>query len=347
MTITIRRLLPALLALGALLSTPSPAATYRETFFFGDSLSDTGSNAYLVDRLLGPFTSRSLRTELPIPSPTYVAGYPYASGRYSNGPVWAEYFAAALGTGAQSFFSGGTNYAFGGAHMGPLGYGLPPSVRDQVAYYLQVNNGRARADAWYSIEAGGNDARRAAGIALSGDDPSGVISGYVSDAITSVLQLHAAGARHILFWGVPDVGKTPEFLALEARASIATDIAIRMNSAIVTAAQGLPESVLRDVRGFDVFGVMNEVIAFPGRFGLTDVTTACAYTPSCIADPSTSLFWDGLHPTTRGHEILASAVLTSPTPEPGVVVLLGVGIAVMAIRLRPWRSRRSVRRLGA
>lgn len=321
-----------------LLSCAQAAAKFSDTFFFGDSVSDTGNNAYLLDHTVGRFTSDSLRTPVPIPSPDFVAGYPYANDRYSNGPVWAEYFAPRLGQSADPALRGGTNYAFGGARMGPLGNILPPSVRDQVASYLVTHGERASRSALYVIEGGGNDARRAADIWIASGDPTSIVSDYVRDALTSIAALESAGARNILFWNVPDMGKTPEFLFQGPDASAkATWISAAMNQALSDALKVFAPNVRRDLLTFDVFGFMNRVFTDPAAFGLTDVTSACAYSIACIADPSRALFWDGLHPTTAGHALLASAALASVNPEPEIYLLFGIGLAAIG-----WQRRRQL-----
>jgi outer membrane lipase/esterase len=330
MMTTIRKMLVTTCAALAV-AAPATAANYSDTFFFGNSLSDTGNNAYVLDHTAGFFTSDPLRTTVPIPSPGFVASYPYENSRYSNGPVWAEYFATRLGESAQPALRGGTNYAFGGARMGPLGNVLPPSVEDQVASYLVTHGNRAPPNALYVIEGGGNDAREAADVWIGSGDPSGMISNYVHDALASILALEAAGAHNILFWSVPDIGKTPEFLLQGAEAAAkATSVAAAMNHAMEQAILLLAPSQRRDLRTFDIFGFMERIIADPTAYGLSDVTSACAYSTACIGDPSRTLFWDGLHPTTAGHLLVANAALASINPEPDVYVLFGIGLAVLA-----------------
>jgi phospholipase/lecithinase/hemolysin len=56
----------------------------------------------------------------------------------------------------------------------------------------------------------------------------------------------------------------------------------------------------------NVFALFNRIIASPSSYYLTDVTTSSQDMPS--VDPDTYLFWDDLHPTTRGHNILATTL---------------------------------------
>lgn len=328
------------------LASPPAIAKYSDTFFFGNSVSDTGNVAYVLDHTLGFFASDPLRTSVPIPSPDFVATYPYANNRYSNGPVWAEYFATRLGESAGPALRGGTNYAFGGATMGPLGNVVPPSIRDQISSYLVTHGNRASPNALYVIEGGGNDARRAADVWIALGDPAPIVSGYVHDALASILALESAGAHNILFWNVPDIGKTPEFLFQgPAAAAKATGIASAMNAALAAALDALAPNLKRDLRTFDIFGFMNQVIANPSAFGLADVSSACAFSTACIADPSRTLFWDGLHPTTAGHALVANAAFASVNPEPEMYVLFGIGLVALACQ-RTFKERR-IRRAAA
>ena len=66
------------------------AAAFSSLFAFGDSLSDTGNNAAVFDTAGFPLPPGTLRTATPISSPTFIPDLPYASNRYSNGPVWVE-----------------------------------------------------------------------------------------------------------------------------------------------------------------------------------------------------------------------------------------------------------------
>ncbi|MBP8789668.1 MAG: PEP-CTERM sorting domain-containing protein [Candidatus Dechloromonas phosphoritropha] len=47
--------------------------------------------------------------------------------------------------------------------------------------------------------------------------------------------------------------------------------------------------------------------------------------PTCIADPMDHLFWNGIHPTTQGHELIARPALAE-IPEPETLLLLAIGL---------------------
>jgi outer membrane lipase/esterase len=57
----------------------------------------------------------------------------------------------------------------------------------------------------------------------------------------------------------------------------------------------------------DGFSVLNDIIANPSTYSLSNVTVPVGLVPGF--DPATSLFWDGVHPTTVGHRLMADGVL--------------------------------------
>ena len=153
--------LPTLaLTLVALTSLPATAGLYNSMVVFGDSLSDSGNNALVIGTDPGQVITGN----------TYVPTFPYASGVYSNGPVWASDAASALGVPLSPSLAGGTNYAFGGATTGPAMNSFPYSLLTQASQYLGSTGNHASPNALYVVEGGGNDAR-AALTAIAGGAP--------------------------------------------------------------------------------------------------------------------------------------------------------------------------------
>src|SRR5713101_3643562 len=130
--------------LSALIGLVSPSnanAGYSGLYVFGDSLSDSGNNAAILFPKLTP---------VPISGNTYTPIFPYASGRYTNGEVWAQTLASSFGLTADPWLLGGTDYAFGGARTGPL-ITIPPSLETQVAFFLIQHANVAPSDALYVV----------------------------------------------------------------------------------------------------------------------------------------------------------------------------------------------------
>jgi outer membrane lipase/esterase len=301
------------------------ASAFGGLFVFGDSLSDSGNDAILV----GSNPSQVITGN------TYIPSQPYASGQFTNGNVWAVDLAQLLGLApyAAPSLAGGGDFAFGGARVATDGSGLPPSLTTQVGQFLGAVSGVAPSNALYVIAGGGNDARAALGAIAGGADPSTVIgaaaAAYAAATGSLIDELQAAGAQRIVVWDVPDVGKVPSVTALGPSASfLGTLLASSMNTALdARLAIETPGVSL-----FDIFGLQDELIADPGAFGLVNATDACG-APSNACDPATALFWDGLHPTDTGHDLIAAAI-AAQVPEPSQVALMFSGLALLGWRLR-------------
>src|SRR5215469_3867103 len=318
-----KSVLASVFAFVSLLPLSVALAGYSSLIVFGDSLSDSGNNAIA----LAPNVTM---VPPPISGNSFIPFFPYSSsGRYTNDKVWAQLVASSLGLSADPSLAGGTNYAFGGAETGITPATGPPSLVAQTGIFLSQHGPTIPGDALYVVEGGGQNARDAlAAIAGCADQAcvNGIIqttvTGFVGDIKTINSTLEAAGAKHIVDWDVPDIGKTPAALAEGALASaLGTTIASTMNQALSATIGSDP-----DVKLFDIFGLMNAAIADPGAFELSNVTEACAQFPACIGDPSKFLFWDGIHPTSATDAIISDAIEALVVSEPSTLVLLAAAL---------------------
>lgn len=284
-------------------------ASYSEVVFFGDSLSDTG-NLYAA-------------TGGAIP-----ASPPYYNGQFSNGPVWSQDFASRLGLSATPSFLGGTNYALAGATMLPYS-GATGQVTSQLPAYFSTTGGVADANALYVVLGGGND------IKFASLDPATAIASVMgaAQAVGDMVQaLYDAGARNILVGNLPDVGLTP--LAINSGTAAGASFLTQVFNATLASALANSEAadIGLDLDMFDLYGLMNAVVANPAAYGFDNVTEACKSGPrgadgAVCATPDTYLFWDEFHPSAKAHLLIADAALRA-VPEPGVLLLAITGLAM-------------------
>jgi phospholipase/lecithinase/hemolysin len=160
----------------------------------------------------------------------------------------------------------------------------------------------------------------------------------VSNIAAIVAGLQGLGAKNILVPGMPDLGLTP-FKRLEgpvaaAQASALTDY---FNARLMAA---LPAGVVF----FDTSALLRTVVGDPAAYGFTNVADPClnAAMPSLCSNPGQYLFWDDIHPSARGHEILAGQLAAAAVPEPATVGVVSCAVVVaLLIRRRGTTHRRS------
>ncbi|WP_449468465.1 autotransporter outer membrane beta-barrel domain-containing protein [Stenotrophomonas humi] len=290
----------ALAAVPALAQSP-----FSKTVFFGDSLTDTG---YFRPLLMKQDPNAAI------------------VGRFTTNPgwVWADYLADHYGTNSQPNGNGqtGDNYAVGGARVGvdAVGQlGLTPSLKTQAAGYLAANGGKADANALYTVWGGPNDLFAAQAAPAQAQ---AIIGAAVTDQITLVGGLKAAGAEYVLVPNLPDIGLTPMARAGgEQGMAQGTAIAKLYNDALYG---GLKQAGIEFIP-LDTFTILQEIVATPGAYGFTNVSgMACTSASSLTCNPltlvepnanNTYVFADGVHPTTAAHQILgeyAISVLEAP-----------------------------------
>lgn len=297
----------ALITATAAVAAPALAAgPYSQTVFFGDSLTDSGFFRPLLPASVRPVT-----------------------GQFTTNPglVWSQYLADFYGTGAVPNGNGqtGTNYAAGGARVGINSTGALgpiPSLATQTTNYLAANGGRADSRALFTVWGGANDLFA---ITNAGAPAATTIANAVTSEIGIVTQLHNAGAKYILVATVPDLGLTPAFRAQgPAVQATGTALTTSYNTSLFS---GLASRGLR-VIPLDTFNLLREITAAPAAYGFSNIAgTACqpqitanslTCNPSSYVTPdapNTYLFADGVHPTSRAHQIVsqyAVSVLEAP-----------------------------------
>jgi phospholipase/lecithinase/hemolysin len=283
------------------------ALDYTSIVVFGDSLSDTGNVANLTQAKYGfrvPGTAAD-----------------YTDGRFTDGAdtlpaaqnyfgVWIEQLAASLPAkpAVKDSLDGGTNYAYGYATTGK-GTGLftfGPSdvysvnvnnIGQQITDYLATHP-RITNKTLFVVWGGAIDV-------LYATSEDNVIDAGINQSL-NIQRLIDAGATQFIVPNLPPLGSVPRLNGSAATSVPATQAATLYNEVL-----GLGLAVIRDfnfgrhlqITELDTFSLFNQIIAAPANYSFANVTSSSQAEP---VDPDTYLFWDDLHPTTHGHNILAT-----------------------------------------
>ncbi len=324
-----------IVALAALLIVPLPDAAHAQSpftslTFFGDSYVDTGNLRLGTGGALPP-------------SP------PYAPGRFSNGPVWVEYFATRLGRpgdAAPAFFTqaGSGNYAFAGARTTEA---VPPGTDAQIARYLTRPGATPGTltdpTGLYTLFTGANDLRDAAAL----DDEASRRSAAAAAAervLAQAGQLAGAQAQSVLLFSLPGLGVLPQAQRIPGRAASLDEVTEVFNSTLAMGLLGLrtaqPFTTFYNLRLDNLFmNILTDARSGGARYGLTNVDTPCLapFAPAGAPPCDVSVFVDDLHPTTQAHQLVADAAYTyvvsgqniAVVPEPATVFLVGGGLLLL------------------
>ena len=323
--------LAAIAAIG--LASPLHAAPLSEEFtslfVIGDSLSDPGNLFAATD---------GATPESP----------PYFDGRFSDGPVFAEYLAEG--------FAVAQNFAFGGAQA-VSDDDLIPDLPEQLAALSAVPEAAFGENGLATILLGANDLFAAIGSGAEDALVAENAADAVIDGARTVLDL---GLSEVAVFTVPALAPTPLYTLfqpeLSDEAAAATDA---FNARLDAGLMGLQTEGLAVTR-VDSQAFFATLLADPGAFGIEEATLPCifpseeaaaAFGQPQICDLATEApqraFFDSVHPNGVVHEAFAdfaadaitaeSAPVPAPAPIPvpaaGLLLLAGLG-ALGATRRR-------------
>jgi phospholipase/lecithinase/hemolysin len=317
---------------------------FSDIFAFGDSLSDAGNLSILT----------TATGSEPVSPPYFQENYGSSSGNiFSNGPTWVQNLSIALGLGTlKPSLLGGTDFAFGGAETGTTPQNavdlpfLPISLPGQAlalslpAQFTQVQAAMPNpsATALYTLSIGSNDVLDIlAKPGLTTQQQTTDVNDAVANEISFVKQLAAVGAMNLLVLDVPDLGKTPDVTQGMANGSSMPSAALNAEASQLASEYNTAlTSQLATITGInvhvvDAFQMIDNAVADPAAFGLTNVTSAVwsgnftspssgtlAVTGAAAQDQF--LFWDHLHPTETGHQALADAAEQQLSGMPPLVI---------------------------
>ena len=282
---------------------------YSTIVVFGDSLSDTGNVAHLTESQYG------IRIPGPIVNYTdgrFTDGYdtlPAAQKFFGN---WVEQFAASLPSHPEvtDSLDGGTNYAYGFATTGngtsTLAFGtsnlFPVQVENmgqQITDYLS-SHPKIDNKTLFIVWGGAIDVLYATSLKD--------VTNAAFQEVLNLQRLIDAGATQFLVVNVPPLGLTPRLNGSPAAALTATAGAALFNGYVATGVAVLKDFYwYRRLKAYqlDSFRLLNSIVAKPSAYSLTNVNTPAQ--GQSQVDPDSYLFWDDLHPTTRGHNIVAGS----------------------------------------
>lgn len=287
---------------------------FKTIIAFGDSLTDVGNVAGIT---------------IPGNAPL-INGY-FEETHFSDNVIWIEQVAAFLklptptpGRGPVTSLpplTNGSDWAWGGAEADPGFIDLPsttepvPNLLTQVESYLAAN--KADPNNLYSIWAGADNF-------LEGDhNPVEAV-----DAVVQAIRLlYIGGARHFLVFNLPQLGDTPAAIAGGPAVEIAAELySVTFNKLLKNALFEISQD--RRFKGnFYFVDIFTEFV-----IAIDTVRLGGTYTPSFFVPgppvaisnvtglgliffqttgtfPTNFLFWDGVHPTTQGHQVVAGLVL--------------------------------------
>jgi phospholipase/lecithinase/hemolysin len=268
---------------------------------FGDSLSDNGNLFDLIGQ----------------PAP------PAWEGRASNGPTYAEQLAKMLHVRLddRAFAAAEASDASPPILIDPAtGHALPINLSNQVAGYIADLHGhQAPHNTTVLINIGSNDYQ---GFLQSTPPTLPNIQAEVQNVVGSIAQaidtLTHAGVEKIVLFTLPDFGITPAAQALgPAAVALAHLLDVANNAALEQMAASHP-----NVQVVDIFQLSEALFADPHSFGfsanLNQTWVGQLAAGSHQFAPNEVAFFDGIHPTTAAHGVLAAfadAVLTSDSTQ--------------------------------
>jgi len=290
--------------------------TYSSLTMFGDSFSDVGNAAQLTGGA--------------------------APLRFSNGPVWSDVLANSLGrpgdaTPAFVLARATGVYAIGGAVTNPAS---ATSTFAQIGRWCLAVGGvcgrTADPTGLYTLFAGGNDVRTAAGLGTDALRQAATVTA-ANNLITQAGGLLGTGARSILFSYLPDLGLTPDRIGGPQSAAL-TQLTKLFNQTLETGIAGLRLAAPSTTSLFDLRldNLFANLLASPASFGFTNTNGSCiaaGQLPACTG----YVFWDGLHPSTASHafvgaaayNLVANGVNVALIPEPATILLTGTGLLAL------------------
>jgi uncharacterized protein YhjY with autotransporter beta-barrel domain/phospholipase/lecithinase/hemolysin len=293
-----RRRISRALACASLLSLAAPATAQQidRIIVFGDSYADTGNALRLAG--INPISTQI-----------------YTTGRFSGGSNYVDTLSDLLQVPQFNFAIGGASTTGNGTPGLP---GLPFEVQEFVAGggtlgFPAVNTTLTRSDL-VAVSIGGNDSRfyqQSIGSSVAGAPAAAAASVTAFQQNFNLVMQHGTPTISFL---AGDAGRLPEITGNAPAAAIRTAFSNAFNSGVqnVLAGYAAQGSI---VHYLDLNAVLNNVVANPGAFGITNGLVCPAFQPpspasaTCVVNSNGYLFYgDLLHLTSNGFAIVGKYV---------------------------------------
>jgi outer membrane lipase/esterase len=329
--------LPIMLCTLALACSPAAiAAPYSSLYVFGDSLSDSGHFAGADGQPIR-YTNQ--------------VGPDYQNSPF--GAVAPMLLGAQLGIGAPELGpseqagqpAGGNNHAVGGLRTDEILLRITGEAGNPQRPGYLGDGRRADPKALYYLTGGGNDF-------LQGK----VLFAYQARAaadrlLDSVNALQQGGARYIMVWMLPDLGRTPATYPTGLGGQVSL-LSTAFNQQLLHGLAGVDAQIIP----LNIPALFNDVLSTPEAFGLVagDGAIATCFNGqgcdeneqygihSATPDPSKLLFNDGAHPSTTGHKLVADyawSLLAAPWEVTLLPELAQASVRTHQAQLRQeWRA---------
>ena len=351
---------PAILSLAAALASlplvsAARAGDFSAEYVFGDSLSDNGNLAELLNvegLISGNFPNPPSFHDSFTNGPVAVAGLAQNLGLSLTPSLWVTGFKDPAGLFGGPSFVPGTNYAVAGA-LSATPSPVSINLLSQVGAYDAYTSGHADPDALYVIMIGGNDVRD---VALDGTGEAAVTAG-VDAELAAISTLSGEDAKHFLVVNVPNVGIIPEFAQDNPTlAASATAYSQLYDSELAAGLASLDPTLGAGstLQAFDLYNFNANILANAASYGLTDTTDRCfTDTPLSAATSSACgpgaenidsfVYWDDIHPT-KTVQALWAAGFTLAVPEPSTWAMLLIGFGGLGlVRYQARRASKALR----
>lgn len=320
------------LALGMVTSASASTvdSSFTSYYAFGDSLSDIGQAG-----------------ALPAPS---------LGGRFSNGPVYAEYIADFFAQNSLPTFS----FALGGATAGDINQNdaiTPPAAAAAFGTFARQANTFLTSGATFlssdkplvSALFGANDFFQ--NVDKPGFDPI-TLAGKVSGTLKTISAVE--NFDNFLVFNLPDLSQIPGSARLSDIERSLLSGAVQLFNLTLEAELAFHAAFEDTSFDYEVFDLFETFATLTAQAGALDLRLDGICTPS-IADPSdynicptpaaanAYFFVDGVHPNGIVHEEIAARVIAStqglpapaPVPLPAGAILLLTGLAGLALSRKP------------